>query len=1833
MPVPQSNQFGVCDWNARAASTQSAGDRLITDGLDGFLQYTDYQDPEVLALGGAITLLADATELNGAITKVVRATAPLPVPDVFTFEFDISLTTDLPENFSNPENRLFVAAADSNGYVAGFLFSKQGMALATHAEDPTPTLLSGAPEVMYGDDGELSGTLTIRANMDALSGRLAVYLTRTPIAYNQTSGGTNWAEYPDLALRNNVQGRRSDGKYGSGIVLYASAQSSDRARIKNLQGVGQSVAFGVHSLRIHGGLNIPKDRPIAVVSAPNQLVVGAPATLNGLNSYSKDLAPVSCLWEIESAPDGSTAILEGAVRSSLMIGNELIVRHRRPTSTSNSYQVVLQAAPAQSDQIGFTFLAGVLTIRLRVAPGVGGNLFVSTTASQLIDAFSRKSHPAFNQLVFDRFEIVLGPTAGNSPLPTGTYTFYDAGATLGKGSDLAVTRLVPDVLGAYTVSLVVNNGTRPSFKVTSTIRASLTEQLLGHRPNTRYLFKHISDFWNLVPDKGQIETVWSAITQVISAETLTAWQNDYNKSLKSISRTYQRRWRNYSTYVEEGAHYNLIGAHFSQPLVAAFQINSTADITVCRVINVVTPDNIAPAAPGNKLLLRSNLMPPKVMTVESVVRVNNNPIEWSITFRETAPFHEVLGGSRTGRFISNPLSPQSPTSAYFTTDGYSLNGAQVGDLIRIKVGKVVDILTVSQVNPVVNNQPTENLLVLSAARPVGGLPLVWDHLRAATGTFVESVPYLRYVNGTDLGAYGLVVGDYADLEMTVPTSGITVPISLPLDSVDAVTAFVDWRPLYGLLNQFSPGGPNPGSNPREWDDRDLALLGLRLLRFRYHRVIPGHEDLVSIPVLGSTVAGLLSENTDYRISESGDVQVKDWLRGYVLTTPQSNVITFAPETSIFHIDFGHHLTWEELVDLGATTLVLEGGDAGTYTIIGKGAVDNQYLVDRPVRTSFLGIAHVPRHHHQNKSPDDFWAEVSFFSNHRAIENNFGLYVGLPRDLLDQHTDNVDYLTVVRSMWFAFMNGPTLGNLRLPLQAMLGAPITDSAGQVIRLVTPTPESPGVVVMIDRDGFQHTYPVGPGLPLALNPTTGRPIQEYQLIQLAGYPRDLVETAAWLLGGSEPRPESQLLLLAQHVQSASDAPDEMVALAAWLVENYKTVPRRRDLYIDWLRAVPVPIPVDAYLDATLPANFGLTDVVLVDDYVSNPALIDRTLVGQDSIQKFHTFVVEVPLRLSRSTSMFTLMERFLDQARAAHTDYLMIGKLDFQDDVVVTDSIRYDPTLRLLDSPSSSPFSAKPTSNAPGLGASPYTGQNAAPFVPLSVENQLWPVIGATQAFAAFQNPQPLSSGTRIGDVKERYEAGYVEGVLDNYSGDGSLNSQVSPVWVDPVNQHDHGDIDVCRSKMWIPVQKQADGKNFLIGEKLELLDQSLAPINTVWSVSPPVVQYVGAGVDPQLPGVTFQQEDHQFTYLWVGFEYVPDQTYDCLGIEERLDALVTAAAAAQGVSNVVVRGVTSAASATLLAAPDRTDPLYVNHFHLDKIFRNDKSGDFGPEDQIHLTMLQYIPFGGKTISAFQGESASFTDINYYRAVQTQPYRPNVPLTEQFVPSVGPGAYTQWGAVNPATTNVNWGYGGPGNNQDISAVPTAITAFTRTANPDLENLHYGMTLASKKGLQFSQGFTLFEFPSPVIKRVSKDNNTTLRIEGHFFVEPEAGVTPTPTTFPGGQLGGSWVFVRQTGDVNTGNWTSATAVVFESGTGNGTNVLGVPNAQQTSTGHVLIATIPANLPVDGTYDVVVQHYRPYPTVQQPNNLRIDTAVAVGGFSSQAGVLTATYFETPFFP
>lgn len=1817
MPIPQSSLFPLADWNARASYTSTEpNDRSIVDPVDGISAYLAKKDPGFLVDTDTdqVFMVSDASKLAGVSVLRTEARLDIQVPESFTFEFDITLTEDLPKHFGLVNNRIYVGASNDKGAVVGLLFSYQGLALCSGYDDIYPTVLGGSEKYLFDENGLPVSGLTVRVTVDAAMKATTIYLAPTSDAYNSKTGGALWALQPDLSPISTVTTRVTRVPL-SGVQFIATAMSQEKLLELDLEAsAGQSAVFGISSVRISGIVLVPVPRPVAVATATLQAMLGTPINLNGGGSYDPaSLGSLTFDWELESVPDGSAATLTGSQQATLAIGDVLKILHKKPTSAANSYKVVIAAHVNQGLHTTAVYKGGVLTITLAVIPGVNGQLVPKVAVKDLIDLFNNPLNPGYLKETSSKF----GVSATGDQLalvPTGTYLFENA-SPLGAGSNSINPVLNADVPGFYTVSLVVSNGTRPSLKTRVTTLVCVTDQLLRHRPNTDYIFHHLPDFWNLIPDKEQMTTIWSAMSQVISADILETWQADHYKAHRDVSRLYQRRWLPYSTEVVPDQKPTLV----IPPLTASFSPLNTA-FTYQTLTPLVTESGVlatkkagltgfkvmkAPLKPGDKVLYRDSVGKPKIAVVAGVENVVNKKDEWEVTFAANdVSVYTVLTDNSAGYFVGDTSKvAQNYFTSWFTNPSYSLNQANtVLDKVRIfETNKKVTDYPITQVNPLgAQGVPSANVLKLAVPveRAVDNVPYRWQHLRSVYGHYMSVVPYVQFPSATDLSTYDLELGDYVDFKLTDPATGMEFISSVTILAVDKTSIFVQWDPLFQQLSAMTQ--VPVGAGKKIWKFSELGKWLPKFKAIRRSRRIPGYDDLLSVPLLGTPLEPKFNEGTDH-YTKDHNILMKDWVLGEVVTKAGTNVVTFTGN-SIFHTDFKENtLPLEDLISLGATTLILESGDAGSYQIT-KTDQAGTYTLDRAVLVSGNYVARMPRFHHNRPSNDVLWGEVSYFDNYKVIESNFGLYVGLPKSQLDTFAKGADYLSVVRSMWFAFLSGPSLKNLSLPIQALSSIPYAEESGQVIDIVPPGPTTPGYVTIVGKTtDAKYVYKFPEGLDqvdIAVNPSTGRTIKAYTSLK-------------------PPANKAQQ---------------------------------------------------DLYDDSIIQAFTPLFSVVLVEDYVSNPRLADQVFRGQDILRKYHTFVVTIPLNFSKSTQVFPLIKQFLNDAKPAHTNYILLGSFALDDDVAVTDEIGSVPTLFLKDGLGFAPFNALKVQD-------PEFDDFA--IVPLEKENKLWPVEGAAAAFINYPNKlniipvwaaQAYAAGAEVihlnrnwrataatqaadvpgtstlwikslwvGDTKERYESGYVEGVLDNYSGDGSNNSRNGAL--DMVNRLDHGDIDVCRSKMWIPIQKIFDGKNFQIGEKLELLGLDAAPISTVWSISPPVVEYVGAGVDPKLPGVTFSQEDHQYTYLWVGFEYMSDQSYDCLGTEARLDGLVVAAAAVQGAANVVVRGVTSAATAILLAAPDRTDPQYKNYFYLDKIFRNDKFDDYGPEDRLNVTMTQYLSETGKSITAFQTASSSFNNLEYYRAVQTVPYRDVnvVPANQQFVPSIGPGAYTHWNVANPAVTKVNWGYVG---NQNVSAVPTAITAFARTANPDLKNLHYGMTLASKKGLQYSQGFTSFEVPYPSIRRVRKPvpvNEALLRIEGHFFVGPElvgnppAPVIPaTPTTYAG-VTGGCWVFFRPTGhpdpyDYNV--WREANSVTFVTGLQVGETVLWKDAAVQDRTGHVLEVILPTlpDLPA-GTYDVIIRQYRPYlGPINQPL-LHYDEAVAIGAISlANNFVLTAVY-------
>ena len=80
-------------------------------------------------------------------------------------------------------------------------------------------------------------------------------------------------------------------------------------------------------------------------------------------------------------------------------------------------------------------------------------------------------------------------------------------------------------------------------------------------------------------------------------------------------------------------------------------------------------------------------------------------------------------------------------------------------------------------------------------------------------------------------------------------------------------------------------------------------------------------------------------------------------------------------------------------------------------------------------------------------PDILWAESTWLDNKPMIENNFGKPVGFLIEHMDERSDDLDYLSAVRGLWYAFYNGPSLWSIRVGIQILLGLPFTEVDGIV------------------------------------------------------------------------------------------------------------------------------------------------------------------------------------------------------------------------------------------------------------------------------------------------------------------------------------------------------------------------------------------------------------------------------------------------------------------------------------------------------------------------------------------------------------------------------------------------------------------------------------------------------------------------------------------------------------------------------------------------------------------------------------------------------------------
>lgn len=1699
MSVPVSAQFNLFDWNSLAVTTGQGG--VLTTSPTLLSQATTTGNSLVEQDHIIFAALGEAISQGISTCSSVFNTT---VPDTYTFETEVLLTDDMPAGVSDLDYRVFLGIANRYGAGAGFLLTSKGVWLAKDITDSAPQFVQRSGDFITDNTGAPQ-RVVLRALVSA--NRVAVYLGAASDVYEQTTG--SWWLSPNLSLLQNLPAKQCEQVDGVYIQLRApSAATQTAKKLTNQQGL--SAIFALYSIRLSSSLLVPLDRPTAQIDALRQVQTSRAAVLNGAASRDKYGAVLTYDWDLVQAPTGSLAKLQGATLASattvvgVATNADFIAYARTASSSWNNYNLVVTAA-LDDQPLVISVVGKELRVQLK---RVGGNTV--TTAAGIYAAFRSETAVGFNKQAAELFTIELAlPNTGD-----GVVLVVTAAFTGGTGSALVAPILIPDVAGPYTVGLRVISGAQRSVQVLSTITATATDELFGYRPNADYIFQYLPDFWNLVNDKAQLSSAWGAIAQVISGEMVQAWQHDYSKSIRDISRKHQRKWLGYSSLIEAP-----VGALVLAPATATGVLVDADTLAQPAVtFNGFTQAKLRvaglyPAAPllRNKALYRATFQNPCVVQIQGCTSSAAQTYDVSLT---AVPILLPVASGTKGSFLSWTVG--APGVLTFTAPGIQLFGLVATDvLLRVSLQGVTTLLTVTAVSPTTGVITLDAGLAFGSVQQLGAVNIQWELLtKSFTGRLTTSRS-IEFPAGTLLNTLDILQGDLVRVTFQSPYDGVGITVNTPIIAFDQTTLFVSWAPVIQVLNTLAI--QNNGA--QDWTEAILDSVTIVVTHFVRTQQTAVIQDIVSVPTLSSsTITADYQENVDYTVTSRA--KFADMVSGSAVVTGATHFNITAPKTRGSIV--------EQVKNGTAILRVINGRNAGYYTL--RNVVDTVYGTDQVMYDETQDVS-VPVFTSYNPPPVLWWAETSYFDNWKAVENNFGLYVGLPKQLLLDATDRLDYTSVVKALCFAYMHGTSLDNVSLVAEAFSNIPFTEHRGQITTIVLPTTKAPGFLVMRDeyaRD-VTFTYPIG--AVLANNPSTGRVINNFVL-------------------GANPK----TLPLADQARLA---------------------------------------------DSILPAYTRLFNVVKTSDYISDSLAIAQALPGSDIITKYHTFVVDVPLDITRNTDTFQLIKAHVKAIKPAHTKFILFGSISLFTDINIEDIFKVEVTAMLKDTFHSAQWSVvspDPVVNAGGI--------------PL-----LYPSDGLAQkVFADGAADITL-------DTLERYESGYQEGVLDDYSGDGSWNSKHKTV--DQVNQLDFADTDVLASRVWLPILKHISGAQesleFVVGEEVtmwddagEIADQlNDATDPYMWQHSPPVILHIGSGEHPKLGfGIYTPQVLHPCTYLLLGFNRpqvvgsFTDKTllktnYGSIkrlnGVKQASNIMTLAASA-----NLRIKGKTSGATADPYVVVDITNGAHSKYFLLDKINRVDKLVENNLAACATAMLTFYIPLGGVTAGQIEAFSPIFDKDNvtygalaqkYRKQLQQYPYDAAIADNQQFVPSMGPGLYLDWlDDVDAIPFTLAYTDAGPllGAGKDIEAFTTVGGVAA------LENVHIGVQVQKNGDYHLTHGFLKLALPTPEILYVAATQNfgnITLRVEGVYFTAPDPGANPqaSPPTYAS-LIGGSWVFIQDM----AGNEAAAVLCTFESGLNVGQVVLGLDGAVQTSSGHILNAVLAPDT-VPGNYYVVVRQYRNY--------------------------------------
>lgn len=1118
MTLPSST-FNIADWSSSNVSIDSVSEGVL------LVMTSSRGSPNITASAGRVRLIS-----TDGVSSALRY--PVSIDAIHSLEFRIEVSA-LPRSVEDADqHRFFIGCLNAQGSTTGLLLAQDGIAVTA---DPTADVvpLSGSSSLIP----VVGSSVTVRLLVNGRGGTAALYVTDT--TQLATTGHV---------LRRSVALGKSRGKLGD--LLYVDALGSG----------ADSVDVSLYSLRVGNGIATPEKRPQVNIEANTVTGVAVLTSLDATGSSvpGNPTATLGYVWRIISRPEGSFSLLEGREDAGLL-RNSVRFTPVAPGASGNDVVLVFTdpGLGGGNTAIAITVVANTITIVLQHdGTGVSGQ----TTATKLVNALTNSADSAYSPAAAALISAVV---EGDGETITTAGTEATSG---GVDSTSGRTSFVPDLEGLYEFGLTVSGAELSASESVISITCLRSEVEIGRTPDLSFLWDHLPDFSRTVAGHEVMEHVWRAALRLTAAELLRAAQIDYAKSIRDVPSVMQHKWvsfpltyrpkevtfygtpqdnkqmypyddRDGDTTTPMLRHTSTVATEVGAPVSlylttgpvtalcksdAALKL-STSTATFTSTSDTVTGSGfgVAQAAAGDVvlILIAGSYEGFSIRAVISDTQMRlDRPVGATASGSGTLQIGGLLTldadvvpvyllideGAGTGVAVDDGAGPATTTLWFGLSYGaFNTTNYAVGD--RLLIGESLAYLGINcPSNPAsmpAYASTSSGYLVVTTSSPAVPLDMEedqnvsWQVLRYKAGTALT----VGFPRGIEFDALdGVSPGDVLLLrtEEGEPTfassvirgvSGSTIALGNAHGPPESGLDFTILR-IMAL-----PVDERVQSLPR----LQLAMDSTYYLVEGKHHVVDGAE-ITLLGVEGDdgvwaqdadgviTFTSALSDFSALTLAPGG---ASSWVV-VTLDTAAGQPCFVSPVSSV----------------LDATTLVLTSSD-GDYS-----GTTSRFIV-LPVPYSTLSLL----------SPA-WWAEYAYTDNSEMVEANFGNMMGLQKsefDIANPAGGPTGYLHAVRALHYALWMGPTVYNLELGVQALLGLPFSEVAGTILSIDSSFSANFTRVQVTGTDNVVRSYMCPAVVALAKHPDTGLTLAEgdvipaYTMLTQGAQVLDYINTPGWYDG----------------------------------------------------------------------------------------------------------------------------------------------------------------------------------------------------------------------------------------------------------------------------------------------------------------------------------------------------------------------------------------------------------------------------------------------------------------------------------------------------------------------------------------------------------------------------------------------------------------------------------------------------------------------------------------------------------------------------------------------